>query len=138
VHPGREEGLPLVARTDGAGQRPAYMIRGLSCGACSGGKGPGGLWGEPTCHSCPQPLACASLAAEPGHGAGDGREEAEETQAAGSGEAAEAGLGTEGSELLGSGCAERGRSNVSSGSFSFLGLPEGQATLEVASPSPLE
>jgi len=75
---------------------------------------------------------------EPGHGAGDGREEAEETQAAGSGEAAEAGLGTEGSELLGSGCAERGRSNVSSGSFSFLGLPEGQATLEVASPSPLE
>ncbi|XP_077922358.1 E3 ubiquitin-protein ligase RNF213 isoform X3 [Halichoerus grypus] len=49
---------------------------------------------------------------EPGHGAGDGREEAEETQAAGSGEAAEAGLGTEGSELLGSGCAERGRSNI--------------------------
>ncbi|XP_034881723.1 E3 ubiquitin-protein ligase RNF213 isoform X2 [Mirounga leonina] len=49
---------------------------------------------------------------ETGRGAGDGREEAEETQAAGSGEAAEAGLGTEGSELLGSGCAERGRSNI--------------------------
>nr|XP_025715341.1 E3 ubiquitin-protein ligase RNF213 [Callorhinus ursinus] len=49
---------------------------------------------------------------ETGHGAGDGREEAEETQPAGSGEAAKAGLGTEGSELLRSRCAERGRSKI--------------------------
>ncbi|XP_011226480.2 E3 ubiquitin-protein ligase RNF213 isoform X2 [Ailuropoda melanoleuca] len=47
-----------------------------------------------------------------GPGARDGREEAQEPQAAGSGETAEAGSGTEGSEVTGSRCAERGRSNI--------------------------
>ncbi|XP_047563764.1 E3 ubiquitin-protein ligase RNF213 isoform X1 [Lutra lutra] len=46
------------------------------------------------------------------YGAGDSQEEAEETQAARSGEAAEAGLETEGSETLGSTCAKRGRSEI--------------------------
>ncbi|XP_032177877.1 E3 ubiquitin-protein ligase RNF213 isoform X3 [Mustela erminea] len=46
------------------------------------------------------------------YGAGDSQEEAEETQAAGSRETAEAGLETEGSETLGGTCAKRGRSEI--------------------------
>lgn len=125
--------------TDGAGQRPVCVTPSLSCGACSGGEGPGGLWGEPVCRSRPQQLARATFAVKTGHGARDGREEAQEPQAAGSGETAEAGSGTEGSEVTGSRCAERGRSNVSSGSFLSLGLLGGQTTPRAAaSCSPLE
>lgn len=102
------------------------------------GEGPGGLWGESVCHSRPHWFHYASFAAETRYGAGDSQKEAEETQAARSGETAEAGLETEGSETLGGTCAKRGRSEVSSGSL-FLGLPEGQAIPQAASfCSPLE